>query len=318
MANEVAPSEMFFESVVQPEFEGEPLLFALSERFTYHSVGEWRQKIFDGDVLLNGELPSETSAVHRGDKVRYRVRGYKEPEVDTSFAVIFEDDEFLLVQKPAGIPVHHTGRIFFNTFTGVLRRAFGNGELTPMHRLDRDTGGLMLFAKTSDTAARFQRHLERILLRKFYLAVVPGEFPESYDCNIPLAERKESAIRSQMFPEPGGKVCRTLFRRLKLFEATFGENSGRFSLVEAELLTGRKHQIRAHLAALGFPILGDRIYSHGGAFYLKLAKGPLSAGDYAKLGAKFQMLFAYKVVLELPYWNEPRTFEVPPLESWHL
>lgn len=318
MANEVAPSEMFFESVVRPEFEGKPLILALSERFTYHSAEEWRQKILEGGVLLNGELPRELSAVHRGDKIRYRVRGYREPEVDTSFKTVFEDDEFLLVEKPAGIPIHHTGRIFFNTFTGVLRRTFGNEELTPMHRLDRDTGGLMLFAKTSDTAARFQRHLERILLRKFYLAVVPGEFPESLDCNIPLSEKANAAIRSQMFPNPEGKVCRTLFRRLKVFEATFGRNSGKFSLVEAELLTGRKHQIRAHLAALGFPILGDRLYSHEGCYYLKLAKGPLTAEDYAMLGAKFQMLFAYKVVLELPYWDEPRTFEVPPPESWRL
>lgn len=309
---------MFFESVVRPECEGKELLQALAGRFTYHSASEWEGKLLAGDVLVNGVPAAADFRVHRGDKIRYRVLGYSEPEVDTSFKKIFEDEEFLLVEKPAGIPVHHTGRIFYNTFIGVLRRAFRNEELTPMHRLDRDTGGLMLFAKTSDTAARFQRHLDRILLRKFYLAVVPGEFPESCDCKISLSERKASEIRSQMFPNPEGKNCRTLFRRLKIFEAEFGRNSGKFSLVEAELLTGRKHQIRAHLAALGFPILGDRIYSHGGFYYLKLAKGPLSAEDYAVLGAKFQMLHAYKVVLELPYWDEPRTFEGPPPEAWRL
>ena len=82
------------------------------------------------------------------------------------------------------------------------------------------------------------------------------------------------------------------------------------SLVEAELITGRKHQIRAHLAEMGYPIVGDRLYYRDGFYYEKLAQGgELTDEDLKVLGARNQMLFAYKVELQLPYWNEPRMFE---------
>ena len=82
-----------------------------------------------------------------------------------------------------------------------------------------------------------------------------------------------------------------------------------YSVLEAELITGRKHQIRAHLAELGFPIVGDRLYSHGGIYYEKMARGGgLDEADFSVLGAHSQMLYAYKVELQLPYWDSSRVF----------
>ena len=82
-----------------------------------------------------------------------------------------------------------------------------------------------------------------------------------------------------------------------------------YSVLEAELITGRKHQIRAHLAELGFPIVGDRLYSHDGIYYEKMARGGgLDEADFAVLGAHSQMLYAYKAEIQLPYWKAPRTF----------
>lgn len=313
--------DMFFESEIRPEQNGHLLLDSLAERFTYHSREEWIDRLKTGKVTLNGEVANPESVAHKGDKVVYHIENYEEPDVPTDFETVFEDDEFLLVSKPAGIPVHHTGRIFYNTFTAVVRRAMDCETATPMHRLDRDTGGLMLFAKDCDTAARFQKNLDRILLRKFYLAVVPGEFPaEEVRCDLPLREDPASPLRVKMFHFEDGKSCSTVFRRLAFFDCAAAAESPanlplaklssvKLSLVECELLTGRKHQIRAHLAELGFPIVGDRLYSHEGRFYEKMARGGgLTEEDFAVLGSHFQMLFAYKVELLLPYWNEPRTF----------
>ena len=109
---------MFFESEIRPEQDGRFLLDSLCERFTYHSRIDWVDRLTRGLVTLNGEVAGVESIAHRGDKVVYHVENYTEPEVPTNFTTVFEDDEFLLVAKPAGVPVHHTGRIFYNTFAG--------------------------------------------------------------------------------------------------------------------------------------------------------------------------------------------------------
>ena len=257
---------MFFESEVRPEQNGRLLLDSLSERFTYHSREEWTDRLSRGLVSINGKTADLETVGHRGDKVVYHVENYSEPEVPTHYETLFDDDEFLLVAKPAGVPVHHTGRIFYNTFAAIIRRDFDCETATPMHRLDRDTGGIMLFAKSADTASRFQKHLDRILLRKFYIAVVPGVFPDGeVRCDMPLAENPEAPVRIKMFHTPGGKPCSTVFKRLAVLDGDVPR-----SVVECELLTGRKHQIRAHLSELGFPIVGDRLYSFDGKYYQKM------------------------------------------------
>lgn len=325
----MVPSDMYFESVVQPEHEGWLLLDSLCARFTYHSKMDWVDKLARGLVSINGIVANASTVAHRNDKVVYHVENYTEPDVPTDFEVIFEDEEFMLVAKPAGIPVHHTGRIFYNTFTAVVRRGTDCETATPMHRLDRDTGGIMLFAKYAETAARFQKNLDRILLKKFYMAVVRGNFPEgTVDCQMALREDSEDRLRLRMHHFEDGKACHTVFRKVasgtrqSVNEA--GETSEEpYTVVEAELITGRKHQIRAHLAELGYPILGDRLYSFDGRYYEKMsnavadarARGELSLedsltdNDFAVLGAKSQMLYAYKAEIQLPYWKESRTFE---------
>lgn len=310
------PSDMYFESVVQPEHEGWLLLDSLCARFTYHSKMDWAEKLSRGLVTINGIAASAATVAHKNDKVVYHVENYTEPEVPTNFDIVFEDEEFMVIAKPAGVPVHHTGRIFYNTFTSIVRRGTDCETATPMHRLDRDTGGLMLFAKYAETAARFQKNLDRILLKKFYLAVVRGNFPEgTVDCQMPLREDPADTIRLRMHHLEDGKPCHTVFNKV-------GSGCDAYSVVEAELITGRKHQIRAHLSELGYPIIGDRLYSFDGFYYKKMAdhmaearargelsqEDSLSEEDFSVLGARSHMLYAYKAEIQLPYWKEPRVF----------
>lgn len=305
-ANSKAPLDMYFKSVVRPEQDGKLLLDILSKRFTYHSVDEWIQKLNDGLVTINGELANINTIAHRDATIVYHVLNYSEPDVPTNYSIVFEDDEFMLIAKPAGVPVHHTGHIFYNTFVAIVRRTTGFETATPMHRLDRDTGGLMLFAKYAETAARFQKNLDRILLRKFYMAVVRGNFSANVDCQMPLREDKNDTLRVRMHYFKDGKPCHTLFKKIG---SGVLNNGTTYSVVEAELITGRKHQIRAHLAELGFPIIGDRLYSFNGIYYEKMSLNSLNEADFEVLGAKTQMLYAYKAEIQLPYWDTPRTFE---------
>lgn len=323
------PSDMYFESVVQPEHEGWLLLKSLCARFTYHSEMDWADKLARGLVSVNGVVANASTIAHKNDKVVYHVENYTEPDVPTNYEVIFEDDEFMLIAKPAGVPVHHTGRIFYNTFTSIVRRGTDYETATPMHRLDRDTGGVMVFAKYAESAARFQKNLDRILLKKFYMAVVRGEFPEeAVDCQMALREDPDDRIRIRMHHFEDGKPCHTVFRKIAGGIHPAVNEAGEirdeaYSVVECELITGRKHQIRAHLSELGYPILGDRLYSFDGKYYEKMtdkvaearARGELSQEDalspedFAVLGSKSQMLYAYKAEIQLPYWRESRTFE---------
>ena len=298
--------QMSFASKVRPDHKGLDLLGYLQKRFTYHTPAEWQAHVEQGRVTLEGVVATGSEAVKPGDEVIYTVHGYTEPEVPTHYEHIWDDDEFLVVGKPAGAPIHSTGRIFYNTFTSVLRREFGNEELQPMHRLDRDTSGIMLFAKTRDTAARFQKNLDRMLLRKLYRVVVNGDFPdEMVECALPLREDPDGAIRDQMRHFEDGKPCLTRFHKQGVVRGPHGP----LSVLIAELCTGRKHQIRAHLHALGYPVVGDRIYAHEGRYYLKMVQGPLDEEDYRVLGARHQMLHAWKVLLRLPYEKEPRWYE---------
>ena len=190
---------MYFESVVRPEQHGRPLLDSLCERFTYHSREEWMDRLSRGLVTVNGVVAGVDTVASKNDKVVYHVENYSEPDVPTDFSIVFEDEEFLVVAKPAGTPVHHTGRIFYNTFAAIVRRETDCETATPMHRLDRDTGGLMLFAKYAETAARFQKNLDRILLHKYYMAVVEGNFPEGeIVCDFPLRESPDDPLRLRM------------------------------------------------------------------------------------------------------------------------
>ena len=139
---------------------------------------------------------------------------------------------------------------------------------------------------------------------------------------MPLREDPADLLRLRMHHFADGKLCHTRFKKLGGGELSLpvgGET--RYSVVEAELLTGRKHQIRAHLAELGYPILGDRLYSFDGIYYEKMSRSwsrdasvdnseaGLSAEDLSALGGKSQMLYAYKVEICLPYWKESRVFE---------
>jgi len=298
--------EMRFESEVRSEQRGLPISVALAQRFTYHSESEWQQKVLQGDVLCNGQVAVVEQRVEYKDQIVYIVRDYHEPEVPTHYEILQDDEEFLVVGKPAGVPVHHTGTIFYNTFTSILRRATGYDELVPMHRLDRDTSGVMLYAKSQDTSKRYQKSLEHIVLGKIYLAVVRGDFPEGIqEVQLPLTEKSDAEIRCRMVVDPNGKACHTRFTKLGAWTSA----QGPLSVVQCELFTGRKHQIRAHLSALGHPIVGDPLYQFEGRYYLKRCEQPLVDADFVALGAHSQMLHAWKLELNLPGRRDVKIFE---------
>ncbi len=195
-------------------------------------------------------------------------------QVITNFRILDESEDWIVVEKPAPLIVHPTNDKQEPTLLDGLRQLFlyevANGcELRIVNRLDRETSGIVLVAKTLAATQELGWIFERRQAKKQYLAIIHG-WPEenAWACEEPILRAGEiapSAIWVRQIIHPQGRECRTSFQVERRFERA-GE---KFSLVRCFPETGRMHQIRVHLAHAGFPIVGDKIYSNGGAGYLK-------------------------------------------------
>lgn len=263
---------------------GVSFLALLRRRFPYHTEAEWLERIRDGRVTLNNAPAAPETPVVRGDLITSHMKDYEEPAVPLDFRELLVDGDLALVHKPAGLPVHKTGKVFVNVLANLYRRFKGDDAWTPLNRLDVETGGIVAFARGRDALRGFAPGTPGVRWNKTYLAVVEGTMEGDSFHDGPLAEWPGHAVRSRMRVHPEGKPALTRFRAL-----THAEGK---TLVLARPVTGRKHQIRAHLADRGFPIVGDKVYSHDGCYYLKRLNGELTDADVAVLGAPHQLLHA--------------------------
>ena len=257
----------------------------------------------DGNSLA--ALGEHNPTLNEGQTLQYILRDYSEDPVDTDWKLLWDGEkdgerqatDIIAIHKPANLPVSRTTRNFYNTLIRLVRRESDWPDAHLLHRLDLDTSGIILLGKNKAAASFWQPKLQQLLVRKVYQAVVYGK-PDwdqrQFECK--LATRQGSAIRCQMHvcdEQEKGKLSRTGFKVL----ATTGD----YSIIECELFTGRKHQIRAHLAHLGHPIVGDKIYSNKGDFYLKRLNDTDTAADHQKLQTEHHLLFARRVELNIDH-----------------
>ncbi len=286
-------NNLVFTATIKENEENTSLLSLLADRFPYHTKQEWQEKLAAGRILLNGDIVLPEHIVTSGDTLSYQPGHIDEPEVPTDIEIIDSTPEFLLSGKPAGTPVSRTGIIVTNTYINILRRNFSNQDIHLMHRLDRETSGIILCALSRDICRKHQQHLGQIMSGKYYLAIVRGILDaKDQMIDLPLGKDPKSDIRSKVAVVPTGKPSRSIIQTVA--------SSAETSLVLVQLVTGRKHQIRCHLAHLGHPVIGDKIYDHNGKYYLKRLEQELNEDDFRKLGARNHTLHAWAANITLP------------------
>lgn len=274
------------------------LLDYLARRFDYHTREQWSDLINLGRLELEGRTARADDPLRENQVLRFAVVDYEEPEVPVNFSVLNPGPDgrpagdLAFLHKPAGLPIHRTGKIFFQTLANLARESFGDMTWAPLNRLDRETSGIVAFARGPDAFRAMAPASPDAAWTKLYVAVVMGTLPEVDigEFNQPLSEIPGDAIRCRMHAHAQGKPALTLYQ-------TIAAKDGK-SLVVLSPISGRKHQLRVHLAEAGCPVVGDKIYSGKGRAYLDQLDRELGDEDYALLGARRHLLHAFYLRIE--------------------
>ena len=281
-----------------------------------------------GAFAPDGRKLKSNDRVRFGDVVLLYRPPFEEPEVPLDCPVLFEDDVLLAIDKPAGLPVHPTAKWHHHTVVSVLAKARPGEFLALCHRIDRETSGVLLLAKTAEAERFVKRALEvhvlgsltstddgRFGVAKRYLCVTWGApEPRAGRVALPLTLDEHNRFRVKMRVaaegEPGALAAATRYETLEI-RAAAGDPSKRYASVACDLETGRQHQIRAHLSALGAPVVGDKLYGPDGELFGRGADGTLTDADLVTLELPRHALHAHRITLPHPTTKAPLTIESP-------
>ena len=305
--------ERFFEevAVVGPEHGGERLDRFAAGAFPDYSRSFLQKAIKDGEVTLNEGEAKPSTPVAPGDVVRARMPALVEPSLEPEaipLDILFEDEHLLAINKPANLVCHPARGAARGTLANALLahcRSLSdlNGPLRPgiVHRLDRDTTGVILAAKTNAAHAGLAAQFEARSVEKQYLAIVRGRMEFDED-EIAFAIGRDPRVREKM-------SVRSLEGRASLSRYRVVERFARFTFVRVRLLTGRTHQARVHLSAIGHPVAADSAYG-GGALTPSEALGEPAAPGEEPLITR-QALHAAEIAFRHPVTGEAMRIEAP-------
>lgn len=227
------------------------------------------QRLIDaGQVSVNGEPAKASYKVKAGDMVVAHLPRTEPAELVAEairLEVVYEDNYLLVLNKPAGMVVHpapgHARGTLVNALLAYSPELASSGDDRPgiVHRLDRDTSGLILVAKSEKIRRALQRQFKERQVQKAYLALLDGHLQPAWG-RIEAPIGRDPHHRQRMAVLPGGREAVTEYHVLETFSHQVGQTAGDYSLVEAEPRTGRTHQIRVHFASIGHPVVGDTVY----------------------------------------------------------
>ncbi|KFA62352.1 hypothetical protein S40285_08592 [Stachybotrys chlorohalonatus IBT 40285] len=300
----VQPYHYTYNTYCKGRWRDRSLIDIFESEFRDRPVEYYRRAMESGTIFVNQRVVGPDYIVRNNDLISHTMHRHEPPVTDEPIGIIHEDDELIVINKPAGIPVHTAGRYHFNSVVEILRAGRSRDFIPrPCNRLDRLTSGIMFFAKTPAAADAMMLQIRGRTVRKEYIARVVGHFPDGeIVCDQPILSISPKLGLNRV--RANGKPARTVFKRLAYY-APPGEQDGLahaaadaarprteqereedkadeihkpwlkkkgYSIVRCLPVTGRTHQIRVHLQHLGHPIQNDPIYSNQRVWGLSLGQ----------------------------------------------
>lgn len=283
--------------IVNENDKGKRLDIYIAENFNELSRTMIKKLIESNNVLVNDKSEKVSYKVQANDNISIDVPEAKETKLkaqEIPLDIIYEDSDIIVVNKPKGMVVHpangNPDGTLVNAILSICKNSLSGigGELRPgiVHRLDKDTSGLIIVAKNDKAHINMSEQIKERNVKKTYIALVRGNVPEE-EATINMPIGRSTKDRKKMAVTKNGKQAITHFKVLKRYS--------KYTLLEIKIETGRTHQIRVHMAEIGYPVVGDAVYSNG----------------KNEFGIEGQMLHAYKLEFMHPITNKHMELTAP-------
>jgi tRNA pseudouridine synthase 9 len=316
----VTPYHFTYNTFCKERWRGREILDIFSSEFRDRPAEYYEKAIVDGRVVLNGQpVPSTKTIVKNGDIISHTLHRHEPPCTSQPIGIVHEDDDLIVINKPAGMPVHPAGRYNFNSIIEIMRADRGySWNPLPCNRLDRLTSGIMFIGKHKQAAEDMSAQIRGRTVKKEYITRVVGEFPEGEIlCEKPILQISPKLGLNRV--RANGKEAKTVFKRLAYYppkeDGTVpeGENDSEgqpwkklrgYSIVRCFPVTGRTHQLRVHLQFLGHPISNDPIYANQRVFGPALGRGQSEDEDDEDIMTRLARMGKEEVADAVAYHDE--------------
>lgn len=319
----VTPYHFTYNTYCKQRWRGREILDIFSSEFRDRPAEYYEQAIKDGRVVVNGQpVPSTKTIIKNGDIISHTLHRHEPPCTAQPIGIVHEDDDMIVINKPAGMPVHPAGRYNFNSIIEIMRadRGYGWNPL-PCNRLDRLTSGIMFIGKHKQAAEDLSAQIRGRTVKKEYITRVVGEFPEGEIlCEKPILQISPKLGLNRV--RANGKEAKTVFKRLAYYPPRDDSNAADgkdgtqttpsqpwkklrgYSIVRCMPVTGRTHQLRVHLQFLGHPISNDPIYANQRVFGPALGQGQSEDEDDEDIMSRLSRMGKEEVADAVAYHDE--------------